>query len=78
MLEFDKADMDKDGLISFSEFTIQILGAEFANNFQSNGIIQNLKDHFAAQDLNGDAKISRQEFQTIVHRYSGITSTGRV
>ena len=71
MLEFDKADLDKDGSINFSEFTLKLLGAEFANTDQSsNGMmIQDLKDHFGAQDLNGDGKISRQEFQTMINKY---------
>ena len=69
MLEFDKADLDKDGTINFSEFTLKILGAEIANTDQSNGMIKNLKDHFAAQDLNGDGKISKQEFQTMINNY---------
>ena len=29
MLQFDKADLHKDGLINFSEFAFKILGAEF-------------------------------------------------
>ena len=59
MADFDKADLNKDGVIDFSEYMRLIWGN--ADQNQSTTLRQ-IRKQFNSGDKNKDGKISREEF----------------
>ena len=60
MEDFDRADLDGNGSMDFSEYIRQVWSDETQ---EKSATLQQLRRQFKAFDLNQDGKISRQEFQ---------------
>ena len=65
MEDFDRADMDGNGNMDFSEYIRKVWSDESQAQGKSSksSTLQQLRRQFKAFDLNQDGKISRQEFQ---------------
>ena len=66
MEDFDRADMDGNGSMDFSEYIRKVWSEEQTTTQEkskSSSTLQQLRRQFKAFDLNQDGKISRQEFQ---------------
>ena len=67
MADFDRADLDGDGTINFSEYVRKVWG-EMEMSDHEPPTLRQLRRQFKQQDLNGDGKISRQEFQILAEK----------
>ena len=67
MLDFDKADLDKDGTINFSEYVRKVWGESEVTQ-EMPPTLRQLRRQFKRQDQNGDGKISRQEFEMMAEK----------